>query len=1005
MTTDAATISSPKLIYPKKYADNIDYRIDIARKSDDSKFRALIAMQCRDDVKFFFNTFLWTFDPRPDAAPNNLPFITYDYEDDFIDWLLARIGRRDGLVEKSRDMGVTWTILGVFLHHWLFKDAFLAHLGSKTEDDVDRSGDPKSLFEKLRYFLKTIPAWLLAQHETRFMRLVNENGNTITGESANPNFARAGRYNVCLVDEYAAVEYADDIWTSMSNSTPSRIVASCVEGSTIVFTDQGLVRIKDLQFEKLGFSEGEAIGIYGRYGIKKTNLFYNSGVQRTKKINTNLGYNIESSHIHPFLSLNDDGELLWKKAAELKIGNYIAVQYGQECFGNKDEISDFSFLSKREWVKNFKKFNFTKIDCDLSYFMGLFLAEGYIHQGCQITISSGDEDIHNWLNEKYNFKRQDKFHSRLSNTNLCNFLYWFGFNKEKARNKIIPDRLFKLSRENVVNFIRGMFDGDGCSYYKKSKNNALKVLYWSTSKQIIDTLQIILLNFGIICSQSWTLTKPTKKVKVSSYCGKIEIGLGYSKKFMELIGFKLQRKNKESRKCVIIEKIPNVRNRVKIFLKNSGRGIIFNKKGRCGLYNKKRNCITRDNLKDLLLGIDNKNREYDELLEISNLNVYWAKITKIEDGLNSVYDFHIKDGHSFTGNGFIGHNTPRGTGNRFWKLRYYEMPKEDIKTLHWTLHPKKSIGLYVDSEGTKKYSCKGKKRSPWYDMECERNSAQIIAQELDIDYLASGNPYFDLQAVSKQEEWILSDETAGLGKYEIGLLARVDGKIKFRPNRNGLIRIYEHPGPLTQATAVCDPAEGLEHGDKTAIAVRCKKTGNLLAACYGKIAPDEAGELVKMLSLYYNGALCGAEQGGYGLVINQFLWEEGCNVFRDVETRHGGEKEGKKLGFNTKRHRAEMLKLAEEEIRNDAVEIRDRDLKTEMLNFINKDGKAQAAQGACDDFIFAWSMAGMMANWYPYSRRIEQGVIGKQRSIYGSERESTPNMGFSFAGASRQRRF
>ena len=128
---------------------------------------------------------------------------------------------------------------------------------------------------------------------------------------------------------------------------------------------------------------------------------------------------------------------------------------------------------------------------------------------------------------------------------LCNFLYWFGFNKEKARNKIIPDRLFKLSRENVVNFIRGMFDGDGCSYYKKSKNNALKVLYWSTSKQIIDTLQIILLNFGIICSQSWTLTKPTKKVKVSSYCGKIEIGLGYSKKFMELIGFKLQRKNKE----------------------------------------------------------------------------------------------------------------------------------------------------------------------------------------------------------------------------------------------------------------------------------------------------------------------------------------------------------------------------------------------------------------------------------------------------------------------------
>ncbi len=554
--------------YPKQYEENMLYRakiLDAAEK--DVEYREAVRLECKHSAHFFFNTFLYTYDPR--VSPYTLPFITYPYEDtEIIDFIIERIhGQRDGLLDKTRDMGVTWSILGTFYHQWLFEDGFLSHLGSKTEDDVDRTGDMKSLFEKLRFFIKTTPRWLLPQsYEIRFMRIVNnDNSNSITGESANLYFSRQGRYKAIFYDEFASTEYANEIWTAMGDSTPSRIVAS----------------------------------------------------------------------------------------------------------------------------------------------------------------------------------------------------------------------------------------------------------------------------------------------------------------------------------------------------------------------------------------------------------------------------------------------TPNGTGNKFWSLRFKELDPKDIKSLHWSLHPRKALGLYMDE--------KNKAHSPWYDAECTRRSPVEIAQELDIDYLASGNPYFDLKKVTAQREWTPGD-ICGDGKYELGILAKVDGKVTFRPGKNGNVRVYEYPTKITQATIGCDPAEGLEHGDKTAIVVRDKRNGNLLAAVYGQVAPDAAGVLEELLSLYYNGALSAAEMGGYGLVINQYLWDRGCNVFRDVNTREGGEKEGKKLGFNTKRHRAEMLKLAEEEIRNEAVEIRDRDIKVEMLNFINKDGKPQAAQGSCDDFIFAWAIAGMLAYWYPYSKKIEQSAIGYQKSIYGSQQEHRNNMGFGFNAEPKSRR-
>lgn len=78
-------------------------------------------------------------------------------------------------------------------------------------------------------------------------------------------------------------------------------------------------------------------------------------------------------------------------------------------------------------------------------------------------------------------------------------------------------------------------------------------------------------------------------------------------------------------------------------------------------------------------------------------------------------------------------STPQGTANAF-----FDMAQTDIRKIrfHWSLHPEKSKDMYTDATG--------KKRSPWYDLQCKRAAhPQEIAQELDIDYMGSDYQFFD----------------------------------------------------------------------------------------------------------------------------------------------------------------------------------------------------------------------------------------------------------------------
>lgn len=154
--------------------------------------------------------------------------------------------QEDGLTEKSRDMGVSWLCVAAAVEFWLFHPGMAIGFGSRKEELVDRVGDPKSLFEKIRQYLRNLPVEFLPwgipdgesaarryneRKDATHMKVVNiENGATITGE-AGDNIGRGARASIYFKDESAFYERPDRIDAALSQTSNCKIDVSTPNGT------------------------------------------------------------------------------------------------------------------------------------------------------------------------------------------------------------------------------------------------------------------------------------------------------------------------------------------------------------------------------------------------------------------------------------------------------------------------------------------------------------------------------------------------------------------------------------------------------------------------------------------------------------------------------------------------------------------------------------------------------------------------------------------------------
>lgn len=194
--------------------------------------------KCSKDPVHWFNNWIWTYDPRGMAfgLPANIPFVLRPKQVELVHWLLDReSSQTHGLIEKSRDEGMSYVVLGFFLHRWLFVEGFAGGVGSRKEELVDKRGDPKTLLHKFRDMFSKMPDWMKPKNfssrdHDNYMRIVNpDNGATITGE-AGDNIGRGGRTSMYFLDEWAFVERQEAVDAAISQNTNVHIKGSTPNG-------------------------------------------------------------------------------------------------------------------------------------------------------------------------------------------------------------------------------------------------------------------------------------------------------------------------------------------------------------------------------------------------------------------------------------------------------------------------------------------------------------------------------------------------------------------------------------------------------------------------------------------------------------------------------------------------------------------------------------------------------------------------------------------------------
>ena len=356
-------------------------------------------------------------------------------------------------------------------------------------------------------------------------------------------------------------------------------------------------------------------------------------------------------------------------------------------------------------------------------------------------------------------------------------------------------------------------------------------------------------------------------------------------------------------------------------------------------------------------------------------------------------------------------STPLGSANKFAVLAAGTQEKIKKISLHWTLHPKKAAGAYyLDGIGTKipikdlstafkLWRQSINVRSPWYDAEAERRTPSDLAQEVDINYLMSGFPYFDLQAVSKQKVWgYLENHVPGTpipaGKHIRGVLLEIQGKVLFRETPDGWLRLYEKPNPIMQYVVSGDVAEGLPKGDESFGIVRDKYQGNVWATFHGLYDTDDFEDYVVRAAKYFRQGIGAVENNNHGHGVNKNLLRRDIEIYFTKRTHVDGKTTIVKPGWSTdKLSRPTMLNKLALEVSKFQVQVRDETILAQMKTFVRneKTGKPEADGSFHDDGVMAMAIGSAVIEEMPYEPPKSKAVKTRDDS-----RLKQKNGGFGF---------
>lgn len=296
---------------------------------------------------------------------------------------------------------------------------------------------------------------------------------------------------------------------------PPAAMRYCVTGDTLVVTDQGLKPVDSLS---QGRGEEIALRVLSAQGTVNTaSKWFNCGAFPVQTVRTRRGFEVTGTTNHPLLVCVPGADkrttLVWKTIADVHPGDFVVMDRSEalwpECPVALGDLHPVIAINSRVEEHALPEV----LTEDLAFLLGALTAEGTVRaKVIEFTNTHGDFAdafratwervfptcrLHVFEREPSSYGKKPFLQMQCVAQHVIAFLKALGL-QGKSAERGVPTRILQSPQAVVAAFLRGLFEGDGA--VERSGRSLLRVGLCAKNRGLLQTVQILLLRFGIVSS-------------------------------------------------------------------------------------------------------------------------------------------------------------------------------------------------------------------------------------------------------------------------------------------------------------------------------------------------------------------------------------------------------------------------------------------------------------------------------------------------------------------------
>ncbi len=455
-------------------------------------------------------------------------------------------------------------------------------------------------------------------------------------------------------------------------STDAIKQGGCLHPSTLVFTENGVMRLDELVDPEGAEWQTITESVVTDKGWHTAYEGHVHGISETLEVTFSNGSRLVGTLEHKVL-VSENGQEVWREFRELKAGDLVMLSFGARPFSKETVV----LKPSQDPGHGFP----SVLDEEFAYWLGYLYGDGFVSKTGQKKVGWTVADSHPDLKRELvhlseclfglNVSSQKKPDDAsetfvINSTALHEWLGINGFDKERSHRIEVPAAIRRSPFPVIAAFVRGYFEADG------SLNEGHPVVT-STSRNFLEVVQTLLLGGGI-----YSVLRD-KSFRTEDRFGDqpvytLEIRTAESlRAFNQIVGWKRGilsgRINGDAKneRHGIVPVLPSIfQNTLETVRERFGQGVYralyryvghFLDSGSSGY-----RTVTRGSLNRVFkaFGPILKGTALESAYEGQN-NVWYVEVASVEHaGQNLTLDLSVGERHAYVANGVITHNTRRG---------------------------------------------------------------------------------------------------------------------------------------------------------------------------------------------------------------------------------------------------------------------------------------------------------------------------------------------------------